>query len=81
MFWAYTICWKRTRESRNTLQDRSLYSPSIVMLEERGIFDYFTHFELLETNVLYDLYSDIAFIATNEFKRNNLTIDRAFASG
>jgi hypothetical protein len=63
MFGAHTICEKRTRKSQNTLQDRSHYSPSNFMLEERGIFDYFTYFELLETRVLYDFYSDIPLIA------------------
>jgi hypothetical protein len=71
MFWAYTICSKRTRESQNAS------SFSRVMLEEREIFDYFTHFEFLETRALYDFYADIALIATNEFKKKNIPVDRA----
>jgi hypothetical protein len=77
MFWAYTICSRRTLGSENSLQNHSDYASSTVMLDQRGIFDYFTHFDLLETRALYDFYSDISYLAVNESRKDKLRIDRA----
>jgi len=78
MFWAYTIGSRRTAGSEKLSGFYDPYSPSRVMLEDRGIFDYFTHFDLLETRVLYDFHSEMAVIAVNEFKRDKLPIDVVF---